>query len=45
MEASAIFVEALRRLGTIELAGGEPRFRTSTVVRGLAALPLNVEGR
>ena len=45
MEASAIFAETLRRLGTIELAGGEPRYRTSTVVRGLAALPLNVEGR
>ena len=45
MEASAIFAEALRRLGTIELAGGEPRYRTSTVVRGLTTLPLNVEGR
>ena len=45
MEASAIFTEALRRLGTIELADGEPRYRTSTVVGGLAALPLKVEGR
>ena len=45
MEASAIFTEALRRLGMIELADGEPRYRTSTVVRGLAALPLKVEGR
>ena len=45
MEASAIFTEALRTLGTIELAGGDPRYRASTVVRGLAALPLNVEGR
>ena len=42
MEASAIFTEALRRLGTIKLAAGAPRYRTSTVIRGLAALPLQV---
>ena len=42
MEASAIFTEALRRLGTIRLAAGAPRYRTSTVIRGLAALPLQV---
>ena len=43
LEASAIFTEALRKLGTIELAGGKPRYRTSTVIRGLAALPVRVE--
>ncbi len=42
MEASAIFTEALRGLGTIRLATGAPRYRTSTVIRGLAALPLQV---
>ena len=42
MEASAIFTEALRALGTIELAVSAPRYRTSTVIRGLAALPLRV---
>ena len=45
MEASAVFTEALRTLGTIELAAGVPRYRQSTVVRGLAALPLNVKRR
>ncbi len=45
MEASAVFTEAMRILGKIELAEGEPRFRPSTVVRGLSALRLNVEGR
>ncbi len=42
MEASAVFTEALRALGTIELAVSAPRYRTSTVIRGLAALPLRV---
>ena len=42
MEASAIFTEALRTLGTIELTEREPYYRTSTVIRGLAALPLRV---
>ena len=42
MKASAIFTEALRRLGTIELAVNAPHYRTSTVIRGLAALPLHV---
>lgn len=42
MEASAIFTEALRTLGTIELAVPAPRYRTSTVIRGLATLPLHV---
>ena len=45
LEASAIFTEVLRKLGTIELVGGEPRYRTSTVILGLSALPLHVKGR
>ena len=45
MEASAVFTEALRTLGTIELATALPRYRRSTVVRGLASLPLNVKRR
>ena len=45
MEASAIFNEALRTLGSIELPERKPRYRTSTVIRGLAALPLNVRRR
>ena len=43
MEATAIFTEALRKLATMELAGGEPRYRTSTVIRGLSSLPLRVK--
>ena len=42
MEARTIFTEALRTLGTIELTAREPRYRTSTVIRGLAVLPLHV---
>ena len=42
MEASAIFTEALRTLRTIELTAHEPHYRTSTVIRGLATLPLHV---
>ncbi len=42
MEARAIFTEALRALGTVELAVSAPRYRTSTVIRGMAALPLHV---
>ena len=42
MEAGAIFTEALGRLGTMELAVSAPRYRRSTVIRGLAALPLHV---
>ncbi len=42
MEACTIFTEALRTLGTIQLAVSAPRYRTSTVIRGLAALPLTV---
>ena len=45
MEASAVFTEALRTLGTIELAADVPCYRRSTVIRGLAALPLNVKRR
>lgn len=42
MEASAIFTQALRAFRTIELATREPSFRRSTVIRGLASLPLRV---
>ena len=45
MEASTVFTEALRTLGTIELAAAVPRYRRSTVVRGLTSLPLNVKRR
>lgn len=44
LEASAIFEEVLEKLGTMELVGGKPRYRTSTVIRGLSALPLLVKG-
>ncbi len=44
LEASAIFRVALGKLGTMELGGGEPQYRTSTVIRGLSALPLLVKG-
>ena len=42
MEARAIFAEALRSTSAIKL-DGEPQFRPSTVIRGLAALPLRIE--
>ena len=42
MEASAVFTAALREPATIKLAGGDPRYRTSTVIRGLRSLPLSV---
>ncbi|MDE0006256.1 MAG: cytochrome P450 [Rhodospirillaceae bacterium] len=45
LEASAIFKAALGKLGTMELVGGEPQYRTSTVIRGLSALPLLVKGQ
>ena len=45
LEASAIFRVALGKLGRLELVGGEPQYRTSTVIRGLSALPLLVKGR
>ena len=45
MEASAIFTAALGRLGKIEADVGKARYRRSTVIRGLTALPLNVERR
>ncbi|MYJ95101.1 MAG: cytochrome P450 [Proteobacteria bacterium] len=43
MEASAIFSEALSKLKKIELAERETYYRKSTVIRGLAKLPLKVE--
>ena len=45
LEASAVFTEALQKLGKIELAESQPRYRRSTVIRGLSALRLEVEGR
>ena len=45
MEASAVFSEVLRAVDTIKTHGNEPRYRPSTVIRGLAALPLRLERR
>ena len=45
MEASAVFAEALRAAEAIKADIGEPRYRPSTVIRGLAALPLRLERR
>ena len=45
MEASTIFTEALRSADTIKAHENEPLYRPSTVIRGLAALPLRVERR
>ena len=45
IEAGAVFTRALNGLGTIKLAGGNPRYRRSTVIRGLAALPLQAGRR
>ena len=45
MEASAIFTEALRSTATIELMEDEPHYRQSTVIRGLAALPVRLRQR
>ena len=45
MEASTIFTEALRSADTIKGHENEPHYRPSTVIRGLAALPLRVERR
>lgn len=42
---SMVFAEALRSAGKIEVHGDEPRYRPSTVIRGLAALPLRVVHR
>ena len=42
MEASAVFTEALRSVDAIKAHGNEPRYRRSTVIRGLAALPLRL---
>ena len=45
MEASTVFAEVLRSADRIELHGAEPRYRPSTVIRGLAALPVRVVPR
>ena len=45
MEAGAVFTEAFRKFGSIELARGEPQYRRSTVIRGLSALPVTVTAR
>lgn len=45
MEASTVFSEALRSAHRIKVHGAEPRYRHSTVIRGLAALPLRVVRR
>ncbi|MDE0450835.1 MAG: cytochrome P450 [Gammaproteobacteria bacterium] len=45
MEARTIFGEALRSTTGIKLADEEPQYRQSTVIRGLAALPLRLERR
>ena len=45
MEAATIFAEVLRAADKIEIHGGEPRYRSSTVIRGLAALPLHLVRR
>ena len=45
MEASAVFTEVLRSVDTIETDGNEWRYRPSTVIRGLATLPLRLGRR
>ena len=45
LEASTIFNEALRATDTIKPVEDEPHYRPSTVIRGLAALPVRVERR
>lgn len=45
MEAGAVFAEALRSADRIEVHGDEPRYRPSTVIRGLATLPLRMVRR
>ena len=45
MEARTIFTEALRSVDTIKRHEYEPHYRPSTVIRGIAALPLRVERR
>ena len=45
LEASTIFTEVLRSTDTIGPSGDEPLYRQSTVIRGLAALPLRIERR
>ena len=43
MEAGAVFTEALSQLAQIKLAHPYGRYRTSTVVRGLTTLYLDVK--
>ncbi|MCY3819529.1 MAG: cytochrome P450 [Gammaproteobacteria bacterium] len=45
MEARTVFGEVLRSTTRIKLADEEPQYRQSTVIRGLAALPLRLERR
>ena len=45
MEARTVFGEVLRSATRIKLADEEPQYRQSTVIRGLAALPLRLERR
>ncbi len=45
METRTIFSEVLRSTTRIKLADEEPQYRQSTVIRGLAALPLRLERR
>ncbi len=45
MEAGAVFTEVLHSVDTIKASDNEPRYRPSTVIRGLAALPLRLGRR
>ena len=45
MEASAVFGELLRSVDRIKAYCDEPHYRPSTVIRGLAALPVCLERR
>ena len=45
METSAVIASAAARFERITLAGREPRYRRSTVVRGLERLEVRIERR
>ena len=45
VETSAVIQAAATRIERISLAGPEPRYRRSTVVRGLERLEVRIEGR
>ena len=45
METSAVIASAVARIERITLAGAEPRYRRSTVVRGLERLEVRIERR